>query len=305
MDTDDHQWHYEYLTPDLVQVERVKEVYYMGKTAYQEVVVQDTIFFGRSLVLDGKTQSSELDEFIYHEALVHPCMIAHPNPQHVFVAGGGEGATVREVLSHKSVTRVVMVDIDREVVELCRRHLPRHARGAFSDPRLELHYDDAYKFLATTQDRFDFIILDVPDPIEAGPAYPLFTQEFYTLVKDRLNSQGLMITQAGPTGPGFYEQWFTAVAKTVPSVFPASYLCEAYVPAFGSTWGFVIGSLGPDPSSLSAEEIDRRIASRVKYPLRYYDGITNRSMFSLPKFLREAIARETRLVTQANPLFAP
>ena len=299
----DGNWHYEYITPDLIQAERVKDVLFKGGTAYQGVMIVDGACFGKSLVLDGKTQSTEVDEFVYHEALVHPGMIAHPNPLDVFVAGGGEGATAREVLSYRSVTKVVMVDIDREVVELCRKFLPNHHRGAFDDPRLELHHADAFEFLEDTQDRFDVVVIDVPDPLEQGPAYQLFTHEFYYIVRDRLKPSGLMVAQSGPTGPAFYEQCFSAVANTVRSVFPAMYACEAFLPSFGTTWSFVIGSLGPDPTSLSVEEVDRRISQRVIGELRYYDGVTAHGMFSVPKYLRGALAEESRIITRANPLF--
>ncbi|MDP6454443.1 MAG: fused MFS/spermidine synthase, partial [SAR202 cluster bacterium] len=211
-------WHYELITPGLLQTEQRLQVFYRGQTEYQHVEVMDGATFGRTLVLDGKTQSTEVDEFAYHEALVHPSMIAHPNPKSVFVAGGGEGATIREVMSHKSVEQVVMVDIDKQVVDLCREYLPNHHQGSFDDPRLELHHMDALKFLEDTKLRFDVVIIDVPDPLEAGPAVFLFTQEFYTLLKDRLNPDGLMVAQSGPTGPAFYEQCFSAVANTVGSV---------------------------------------------------------------------------------------
>ena len=303
--TQDGQWHYENITPELLQVERVTQVIYQGRTTYQDVLIQDTACFGRSLVLDDKTQSTEVDEFVYHEALVQPCLISHPNPHDVFVAGGGEGATLREVLSHESVARVVMVDIDREVVELCRRYLPNHHRGAFDDPRAELHYADAFEFLEATEDRFDVVVIDVPDPIEEGPAYLLYTLEFYEMLKTRLRPQGLMVAQSGPTGPAFYDQSFSAVAKTIASVFPAVYTSEAFVPSFGATWGFVIGSLGPDPTSLSVQEVDSRILQRVRGELRYYDGTTHRGMFSVPKYLREALAQESRTITRENPLFVP
>ena len=127
-------WRYELITPDLYQAERVERVYYSGRTPFQDVVVMEGAAFGRSLILDGKTQSTEVDEFAYHEGLVHPSMIAHPEPKSVFVAGGGEGATIREALRHKTVDRVVMVDIDREVVELCREYLPNHHQNSFDDP---------------------------------------------------------------------------------------------------------------------------------------------------------------------------
>ena len=296
-------WHYELITPGLVQTEQRLRVFYRGQTEYQHVEVMDGATFGRTLVLDGKTQSTEVDEFAYHEALVHPSMIAHPNPKSVFVAGGGEGATIREVMSHRSVEQVVMVDIDKQVVDLCREYLPNHHQGSFDDPRLDLHHMDALKFLEDTSLRFDVVIIDVPDPLETGPAYLLFTQEFYSLLKERLRPGGLMVAQSGPTGPAFYEQCFSAVANTVGSVFSGVYLSEAFVPSFGTTWGFVIGSTGPDPTSLSVEETDSRISDRIEGELRFLDGITLRGMTSVPKYLRKAVDAEEKIITRDNPIF--
>ena len=296
-------WHYELITPGLLQTEQRLRVFYRGQTEYQHVEVMDGATFGRTLVLDGKTQSTEVDEFAYHEALVHPSMIAHPNPKSVFVAGGGEGATIREVMSHRSVEQVVMVDIDKQVVDLCREYLPNHHQGSFDDPRLELHHMDALEFLEDTSLRFDVVIIDVPDPLEAGPAYLLFTQEFYSLLKERLRPGGLMVAQSGPTGPAFYEQCFSAVANTVGSVFSGVYLSEAFVPSFGTTWGFVIGSTGPDPTSLSVEETDSRISDRIDGELRFLDGTTLRGMTSVPKYLRKAVDAEEKIITRDHPIF--
>ncbi len=299
----DGNWHYELITPDLYQAERIDRVHFSGRTPFQDVLVQDGAAFGRSLVLDGKTQSTEVDEFAYHEGLVHPAMITHRAPKSVFVAGGGEGATIREVLRHATVESVVMVDIDSKVVELCREYLPNHHRGAFDDPRVRLIHDDALAYLESTPERFDVIVIDVPDPLEAGPAYLLFTQEFYSLVRERLNVGGIMVSQSGPTGPSFYEQCFSAVANTVASVFPIVTLSETFVPSFGSTWGFVIGSLRDDPANLLPEDVDARIADRVRGQLRYFDGITLRGMVSVPKYLRESVAAEQRVITREAPLF--
>lgn len=296
-------WHYEIITPGLLQVERIERVHFEGNTPYQHVVVQDGAEFGRSLVLDDKTQSTEVDEFVYHEGLVHPAMIAHTAPGSVFVAGGGEGATIREALRHTAVERVVMVDIDAKVVELCREYLPNHHQGSFDDPRVDLVIADALSYLEATDERFDIMVIDVPDPLEAGPAYSLYTQEFYRLARSRLRDGGSLVTQAGPTGPSFYEQCFSAVANTIGSVFPTVTLTETFVPAFGSTWGFVIGSLGADPADLSPRETDTRIANRVSGDLRYFDGVTLRGMSSVPKYLRRYVAEEKRIITANNPLF--
>ena len=299
----DGNWHYELITPDLYQAERIERIHFSGRTPYQEVMVLDGAAFGRSLVLDGKTQSTEVDEFVYHEGLVHPAMISHHAPRSVFVAGGGEGATIREVLRHNTVECVVMVDIDSKVVELCREYLPNHHQGSFSDPRVKLVHDDALAYLESTSERFDVIIIDVPDPLEAGPAYLLFTREFYALVRNRLTDGGVMVSQSGPTGPSFYEQCFSVVANTVASVFPMVTLSETFVPSFGSTWGFVIGSLQYDPAKVSPEDVDDRIADRVSGQLRYFDGTTLRGMVSVPKYLRESVSNEQRVITRDAPLF--
>ena len=299
----DGNWHYEHITPDLLQAERVDRVIYSARTQYQSMVIQDTACFGRSLVLDDKTQSTELDEFVYHESLVQPPMLAHEAPKRVFVAGGGEGATIREVLAHESVERVVMADIDREVVEACRQYLPSFHRGAFDDPRLDLLHVDALAYLQDTAEPFDVAIIDVPDPLEGGPAYVLYTREFYELLRDRLGPGGIFVAQSGPTGPAFYEQCFSAVASTIGSVFDGVSAYEAFVPSFGSTWGFVVGSLGRDPASMEAPEVDQLLKERVSGPLRHYDGTAHEGMFALPKYLRKAMADETRVITKADPLF--
>ncbi len=296
-------WHYELITDGLMQLERIREVLFEDDSPYQHVRIHDAECFGRSLVLDDKTQSTELDEFVYHEALAQPAMIAHPAPRSVFIAGGGEGATAREALRHNSVERVVMVDLDKLVVDMCKRYLPNHHQGAFEDPRLHLRHEDALRYIQTTDERFDIAIIDVPDPLEAGPAYMLFTQEFYRTMRARLNPGGIMVAQAGPTGATFYEQCFSAVANTVAAVFPSAHLHEAFIPSFGTTWGFVTGAPRGDALSVPADEIDRRIAERVAGELRSYDGIAHRGMFAVPKFLRQAVAAETRIITMREPLF--
>ena len=168
---------------------------------------------------------------------------------------------------------------------------------------MTLLHEDALRYIETTDERFDVAIIDVPDPLEAGPAYLLFTQEFYRSMRSRLNPGGIMVAQSGPTGATFYEQCFSAVANTVGSVFPSAHLSEAFIPSFGTTWGFVMGTPDDAVISLTADEIDRRIAERITGELRSYDGIAHQGMFAVPKFLREAVEAETRVITRAEPLF--
>lgn len=298
-----NKWYSEFLTPDLLMVSSIKQVLYSGRTRYQAVEILETRSFGRTLVLDGKTQSAEADEFIYHESLVHPAMISHPYPETVFVGGGGEGATLREVLRHSSVHRVVMVDLDPEVVKLCQRFLPRHHRRAFRDPRVELHFADARLFLEQYPGAFDAIILDLPDPMEGGPAYQLYTQAFYEIVKRRLKPGGVLVTQSGPAGPLNHREVFTAIHNTLEQVFPRVLPYSTHIQSFGEAWGFNIATLGTNPLVLSSRDVNLRLAQRGARGLRFYDGTTHRGLFSLPKYVRQALRKEQRVITQENPLF--
>ena len=263
---------------------------------------------GRCLVMDGKVQSAERDEFIYHEALVHPALIAHPRPRSVFIAGGGEGATLREALRHRTVRRAVMVELDPEAVRVCRELLPSWSAGAFEDPRTDLRYGDARRYLEQTPERYDVIILDISDPLEGGPAYRLFTREFYQLVAERLEPSGLVAVQAGAASL-IDQPVFPAVVNTLAAVFPQVVAYQAHVPSFGSPWGFATASLQAAgrraPWAWSPRAVDRRVSARVETPLRFYDGTTHQALFALPKYLREALAQERRQIADDAPLFMP
>ncbi len=296
------KWHLETVYPDLAVMLRVQQVHFSGNTEYQNVEVLESGLFGRSLVLDGKTQSTERDEHIYHEALVQPAMLLHPDPVNVFIGGGGEGGALREVLSHRSVQRAVMVDLDRQVVELCRQHLPRHHRGSFDDPRLTLLHEDARGFLANTDALFDVMIMDLVDPLEGGPAYLLYTQEYYQIARSRLNPGGILVTQSGPAGLLSHQECATTICHTLASIFRHSLLYQVHVPAFQTLWGFTLASDSP-LARLNTAEVDRLIAQRLGHEPGFYDGESHQGMFHLPKFLRAGLAAETRINRDDCPVF--
>jgi len=302
-DPDKHSWFSDNISPDLTMLHSIKERIYSGRSKFQSVEIIDTGSFGVCLVLDGKIQSSEADEFIYHEALVHPAMLTHPQPERVFIAGGGEGATLREVLAHKTVKKAVMVDIDEEVVSLCRRFLPSWHQNAFDDPRAELHFVDARKYLDESSDKFDVIIIDLADPLEQGPARLLYTREFYQIVKQKLGTDGIMSVQAEPA------EWrnldnFTAIVHTLSQVFPIARPYQVHVPSFLGLWGFVAASQSLDPSELTPEEIDARISTRISKKLKSYDGLTHQAMFTIPKHIRQQLAVSQRIITDKQPISA-
>ncbi|MFO0980803.1 MAG: hypothetical protein U1E76_03475 [Planctomycetota bacterium] len=151
------------------QLLAVREVLVRRRTRYQQLEIVDTLAFGRMLLLDGQVQSSERDEFVYHEALVQPAMLAGPRAARVLILGGGEGATLREVLAHASVTSATMVDIDQDVVQACREHLPMFSRGSFEDARAQLVIAIAARAKAARRRAVDVIDEDVTDPTEQVP----------------------------------------------------------------------------------------------------------------------------------------
>jgi len=297
-----YKWFFETTTPVEGHMHAIVRTVVAARTKYQQVEILETASYGKTLVLDGRIQSSQADEFIYHEALVHPGLLAVDRPpRSALVIGGGEGATLREILKYPSIQRAVMVDIDQEVVDLCRRHLPEMHRGAFDDPRTEVRHEDARAYLERTAEPFDLITSDLVEPLEAGPACLLYSREFYRIVHDRLSPGGTFTMQAGMTKVG-ETAFFTAIHRTLREVFPVVAGYQTFVSCFGTPWGFLIASKHVDPRRQDAAAVDRLIAERVKGTLDYWDGQTHQHAFALPKHLRRALEAETRVVTDAQPL---
>jgi spermidine synthase len=303
MPIQDHQLLIEAFSPHEGHVHGVTGTIATSRSPYQVIEIVELGSYGKALILDGKVQSTTVDEFIYHESIIHPAMLCHSNPRRVFVVGGGEGAPVREILKHRSVESVLMVDIDSEVVEFCRRHLPEMSAGAFEDPRVRVEYMNARTFLESSEETFDCIIIDISEPIEEGPAYLLFTQEFYKIAFDRLTDQGVLAVQAGTISLVGLD-CFATVHATLQSVFPVVAPYFADIPSFGRPWGFLFAGKGKNPAAFGADAVDRAIRERVTGPLRYYDGETHRMIFSLPKHVRESLAAEKRIIEDNHPLFA-
>ena len=301
-DPDKHKWFHDYISPDLTMLHSVKDEIYSGRSKFQTIGIIDSGSFGICLILDGKIQSSEMDEFIYHEALVHPAMLTHPKPEKIFIAGGGEGATLREVLAHRTVQKAIMVDIDEEVVAVCRRYLPSFHQNSFDDSRVELHFADARKYLEESSDKFDVIIIDLVDPLAKGPARLLYTQEFYKIVKQRLQPDGVISVQSESAGLADLQN-FTAIVHTLGTTFSKTRPYQINMPSFTDLWGFTCASQGPDPSALTAEEIDNRISARISKELKAYDGLTHQAMFTFPKHIRQQLAATQRIITDKEPIF--
>ena len=297
-----YKWFFEPTTSVEGHMHAIRRTIVEAQTKFQHVEIMDTHAYGKVLVLDGRIQSSQAEDFIYHEALVHPGMLASERaPESGLVIGGGEGATLREILRYPSIRRAVMVDIDDEVVDLCKKYLPEMHQGAFEDTRSELRHEDARAYLEKTSERFDFITIDLVEPLEEGPACLLFTKEFYTLVRDRLTPGGALTLQAGMTKLGELD-FFSSIHRTLREVFPVVAGYQTFISCFGTPWGFITATKKVDPLRQDAAAIDRLIGERIKGTMAYWDGQTHQHAFHLPRHIRAAIDAQTRVVTDANPL---
>ncbi|MBE0428064.1 MAG: polyamine aminopropyltransferase [Nitrospirae bacterium] len=268
---------------------KIKKYILSTKTQFQKVDIIETEGFGRIVVLDKKIQSAEKDEFIYHEALVHPAMILHQRPERILILGGGEGATLREVLKHPTVKHTAMIDIDREFVDLCKKYLHGWHMNSFNDPKVQLIIEDAMEYIKKTKSKYDVIIADISDPIEEGPAMLIYTERFYSLVRKALKSDGIFVTHATDIDYTDSKRVCTQVLKAVRKIFPISAFYYEYIPSFDSLWAFAIGSLKHSPANLSVPTLKKRLEARKLGNLSYYDHETHKRMFSIPKCIKRLL----------------
>jgi thermospermine synthase len=273
---------------------------------FQTVELVDLKPFGRSLVIDGLLCSSRLDEFVYHECLVHPSMLLHPTgAKTVFIGGGGEGSTAREVLRHRTVEKCVMVDIDGVVVDFCRKHLEENSE-AFADPRLDLIIDDAKKWIENSEMKFDVIIMDLCDPLEEGPCYQLYTSEFYATLKTKLNPGGVLVTQSSEAGMILHHQVFSPIHNTLKSVFDNVIAYSQFIDSFLGEWGWNLALTASDavtPNLLSAQTVDALIAERIDGDLKFLDGESWVGLWALTKKHRQTLQEETCVMSVAENTF--
>jgi spermidine synthase len=299
-DIQSDMWLTEVITPWDMYMHGATKVLAYRKTQFQDMYIIESGSFGKALMLDGKWQSSEKDEFLYHEGLVHPPLVLHGDPKKVLILGGAEGATIREVLRWKGVERIVMVDIDGEVVEACKELLPEMHQGAFDDPRVEVIIDDAQKYIDTTTEKWDAVISDLSDPIESGPAFALFTQEHYQQVSRILAPNGMFILHSGPL---FWTELYmhARLANTVKSVFPYAQSAMCYATSYGLPLSYIIASNREFSATPDPQETDRILAQKTTGELRMMDGRSLLGMLQVPLHIRKMVEAETEVYTLKSP----
>ena len=280
------RWVEETLHADLHVKLRADKVLYDSRTAHQRLEIFENAIFGRVMALDGVLQTTEADEFIYHEMLAHLPILAHGQVRQVLIIGGGDGGMLEEVLKHREVEKVTMVDIDDTVVELAKQHLRAICGAAFEDPRGELVIADGTAFVRDCTERYDVMIVDSTDPI--GPGEALFTEGFYADCKSCLAEGGVLVTQNGV--PFMQGDELTGTLAALKTLFADAACYLATVPTYvGGPMAFGWASDDRHLREVALEVLQRRL-ERSGIETRYYTPEVHLAAFALPPYILQMIA---------------
>ena len=276
---------FETLYDDFGQYFKVDKVLYHDKTDHQDLIIFENHAFGRVMALDGVVQTTQRDEFVYHEMMAHVPLLAHGKAKRVLIIGGGDGGMLREVCKHRNIEHITMVEIDAGVVDFCRQYLPNHNAGAYDDQRFNLVIDDGVNFVKTTDERFDVVISDCTDPI--GPGEGLFTSEFYEGCARVLNDDGIFVAQNGVC---FLQQEEAVTShRKLSHYFADTSFYQAAIPTyFGGIMTFAWAAKTNKPRSESVENIQRRFDDAM-IKCRYYNPAIHVGSFALPQYLLDAL----------------
>ncbi|REF26333.1 spermidine synthase [Xenorhabdus cabanillasii] len=277
---------YETLHANFGQYFTVENVLYHNKTEHQDLIIFENAEMGRIMALDGVVQTTERDEFIYHEMMAHVPLFAHGQAKKVLIIGGGDGGMLREVCRHNYLNNITMVEIDAGVVEFCRQYLPNHNAGAYDDPRFKLVIDDGVSFVNTTSDKFDVIISDCTDP--EGPGESLFTSEFYEGCARCLNDGGIFVAQNGVC---FLQQGEAITShKKLTHCFADSGFYQAAIPTYyGGIMTFAWATQNPALRQISLKTLQQRF-DNAAITCRYYTPAVHAGSFALPQYLLDSLS---------------
>ena len=260
-------------------------ILFESDTGHQHLVLFENSRFGRVLMLDGATQVTTGDEFVYHEMMTHVPILAHGRVRRVLVIGGGDGGIAREVLKH-GIERLTQVEIDRAVVDFSLEYLPEVSAGAYDDPRMELIIADGMDYVASPGERFDLIVVDSTDP--QGPGAVLFSERFYRAAGDRLQPGGVIVTQNGV--PFLQPDELVSTMAHFGRLFADAACYLAAIPTY--IGGFMAMGWGSDDAGLRAvpQAILRERFAAAGLATRYYTPEVHAAAFALPRFVAARVA---------------
>lgn len=276
-------WFSEFHTKSVKLSIKVDKQLYSGQSDFQRIDVFESEEYGRFLTLDGYMMLTERDEFIYHEMIVHVPMAVNPEIKKVLVIGAGDGGALRELTRYKSVEKIDLVEIDEQVVEVCKKYLPQTACG-FDDERVNVHFQDGLKFVRRCENEYDLIIVDSTDPF--GPGEGLFTKEFYGNCCNALTEKGIMVNQCESP---FYSEDRVAMQrahKRIVESFPVSKVYQAHIPSYPSGhWLFGFASKKFHP----IKDFDPKAWESLGITTRYYNTTLHSGAFALPNYVQELL----------------
>ncbi|HIP92945.1 MAG TPA: polyamine aminopropyltransferase [Desulfurobacteriaceae bacterium] len=252
-------------------------------TKYQKLTFLETEDFGKVLVLDDLVQLTERDEFIYHEMISHVAINTFPRKiEKVLIIGGGDGGTAREVLKYDFIKEIHLVEIDKEVIEIAKKHMPFTAK-AFEDKRLKVFIEDGRNFVRNTQNKYDVVLVDCSDPI--GPSKVLFEKDFYQDCFKILKEDGIFVTQS--ESPFYSLDIIKDIIKNLKISFPIVKLYTANIPTYpAGYWSFTLASKVYDPLKVDMEKLKDNIKRK---DLKYYNEEIHFSSFALPSYVKERL----------------
>ena len=271
------------------------------RSAWQHIEIVETPQFGRAMRIDGCFMTSEQDEFFYHEPMAHLPAVTIGRPRSALIIGGGDGGMAEELLKHPDMQRVVLAELDGAVIEMAREWLPTIHHGVFDDPRLALQIGDGKAWLESCAERFDQIVLDLTDPF--GPAIDLYTAEFYAACQRVLTPGGMLSLHI--QSPIHRPHTLARIIASLKAVFPVVRPYFQYVPLYGTLWAMAAASNGPDPATLGADEIDRRLADLGLADLKLYNGATHVAMLAQPNYVRSLLAQPADPIRSRDVLDDP
>ena len=261
----------------------IKNTIFSYNSIFQKIDIIENSFFGRVLMLDNIVQTTEADEYFYHEMFVHVPLFAHENPKNVLIIGGGDGGILREAIKHKNIEKVTMVEIDKDVVNACSLHMPKLNDGAFASKKANVIIGDGVEFVKNTNEKFDVILIDSTDPISVGEG--LFTREFYQNVKKCLNDNGILVTQSGV--PFYQIDELISIKNKLKDIFTISTFFSVAVPTYvGGIMCLSFSTnkdynLKPNLESLNNRFIHGNIGN-----LKYYNVDIHLASFALPQYIK-------------------
>jgi spermidine synthase len=266
----------------------VERVLYETQTEHQHLVLFEHKFFGKMLMLDGATQITKKDEFVYQEMMSHVPIFAHGNAKDVLIIGGGDCGIAEEVLKHKSVRRLTQVEIDASVVEFAKEHFPEFTKPVFADKRFESVIDDGMKYVARTDRRFDVIIVDSTDP--QGPGKVLFSKKFYAACKRSMVPGGVMVTQNGV--PILQSRELASGITKFRELFAEGSCYVAAIPTYiGGHMAIGWATDNRRMRELPVKAIAERYRKAGSFPTKYWTPEVHKAAFALPRFIADLVSR--------------